>query len=283
MLFGQNDGGEEDVKLGFLGGGNMAAALMGGLLQRGFRGEDIVVVEIDPKRRAWLTANFPVQVLEHDGPLVETADVLILAVKPQQLRASLATLPTPYPGQLMLSIAAGVRAGDISRWLSGHPAVVRAMPNTPALVGAGITGLYALPGVIPAQRDQAARVMEAVGRVVWVEDEAQIDAITAVSGSGPAYVFYFIEALEEAAMQLNLPPQDARLLALHTFLGASLLAVKDKASASELRERVTSKGGTTERGIQVLDERQVKLALTEAVRAAAQRSRELGELLGRDV
>jgi pyrroline-5-carboxylate reductase len=260
----------------------MAAALMGGLLQKGFRGEDIVVVELDPERRAWLKANLPVQVLEHDGPLVEAADVLVLAVKPQQLRAALATLPTPYPGQLLLSVAAGVRAADISRWLAGHPAVVRAMPNTPALVGAGITGLYALPGVIPAQREQATRIMEAVGGVVWVEDEALIDAITAVSGSGPAYVFYFIEALEEVAVELGLTPDDARLLALHTFFGASALAIKDKASPAELRQRVTSKGGTTERGIQVLEQRQVKLAVAEAVRAAAWRSRELGDLLGRD-
>jgi len=271
------------MKLGFLGGGNMAAALMGGLLQKGFRGEDIVVVELDPARRAWLKVNFPVQVLEHDGPLVEAADVLVLAVKPQQLRAALATLPTPYPGQLILSVVAGVRAVDISRWLSGHPAVVRAMPNTPALVGAGITGLYALPGVIPAQREQATRVMEAVGGVVWVEDEDEIDAITAVSGSGPAYVFYLIEALEEAATELGLAPATARLLALHTFFGASALAIKDKAPAAELRSRVTSKGGTTERGIQVLEQRQVKLALIEAARAAARRSHELGELLGREV
>lgn len=271
------------MKLGFLGGGNMAAALMGGLLQKGFRAEDICVVELDPQRRAWLKEHFPVQVLEHDGPLVETADVLVLAVKPQQLRAALATLPTPYPGQLILSVAAGVRAGDISRWLSGHAAVVRAMPNTPALVGAGITGLYALPGVIPPQREQASRVMEAVGGVVWVEDEAQLDAITAISGSGPAYVFYFIEALEEAALALGLSAENARLLALHTFFGASALAVKDKASPAELRERVTSKGGTTERAIQVLDERRVKLAIVEAARAAALRSRQLGEQLGRDV
>jgi len=270
------------MKLGFLGGGNMAAALMGGLLQKGFRGEDIVVVELDPGRRAWLQANLPVQVLEHDSPLIKAADILVLAVKPQQLRAALATLPTPYPGQLMLSVAAGVRARDISRWLSGHAAVVRAMPNTPALVGAGITGMYALPGVIPAQREQATRIMEALGTVVWVEDEAQIDAITAVSGSGPAYVFYFIEALEEVAAELGLPPENARLLALHTFFGASALAIKDKASPAELRERVTSKGGTTERGLQVLEQRQVKLALAEAVRAAALRSRELGDLLGRD-
>ncbi len=270
------------MKLGFLGGGNMAAALMGGLLAKGFRGEDIVVVEVDAGRRSWLAAHFPVQVLDHDGPLVEAADVLVLAVKPQQLRAALATLPTPYPGQLILSIAAGVRARDISRWLADHPAVVRAMPNTPALVGAAITGLYALPGVIPAQREQASRVMEAVGRVVWVEDEAQMDAITAVSGSGPAYVFYFIEALEEAAQDLGLPPETARLLALHTFFGASALGLKDGSPPAQLRARVTSKGGTTERGIQVLEERRVKEALAEAVRAAAVRSRELGDLLGKD-
>lgn len=270
------------MKLGFLGGGNMAAALMGGLLQKGFHGEDIFVVELDAARRAWLKANYPIQVLEHDGPLIEAADVLVLAVKPQQLRAALATLPTPYPGQLMLSVAAGVRASDISRWLAGHPAVVRAMPNTPALVGAGITGLYALPGVVPAQREQASRIMEAVGSVVWVEDEVQIDAITAVSGSGPAYVFYLIEALEEAAIDLGLAADTARLLALHTFFGAAALAIKDKAPPAELRARVTSKGGTTERGIQVLELRQVKPALAEAVRAAAARSRELGDLLGRD-
>ncbi len=270
------------MKLGFLGGGNMAAALMGGLLQKGFRAEDIAVVELNPERRAWLKENFPVQVLEHDGPFVEMADVLVLAVKPQQLRAALATLPTPYPGQLILSVAAGVRAGDISRWLAGHAAVVRAMPNTPALVGAGITGLYALPGVIPAQREQASRIMEAVGSIVWVDDEDELDAITAISGSGPAYVFYFIEALEQAAVALGLSAETARLLALNTFFGASALAVKDKASPAELRQRVTSKGGTTERAIDVLDTRQVKLAVVEAARAAALRSRELGDQMGRD-
>lgn len=270
------------MKLGFLGGGNMAAALIGGLLHKGFRGDAIGVVELDAQRREWLQDHFPIQVLEHDGPLIEQADVLVLAVKPQQLRAALATLPTPYPGQLVLSIAAGVRAGDISRWLSGHPAVVRAMPNTPALVGAGITGMYALPGVSPVQREQASRVMEAVGSVVWVEDEVLIDAITAVSGSGPAYVFYFMEALEAAAQELGLQADTARQLALSTFFGSSALAIKDRASPSELRARVTSKGGTTEQGIRVLEEAHVMQAVVGAVRAAAARSRELGELLGKE-
>ncbi len=268
------------MKLGFLGGGNMAAALMGGLLQKGFSGADISVVELDAHRREWLRANLDVRVLDHDGPLMAETDVVVLAVKPQQLRAALATLTELYPGQLILSVAAGVRAGDISRWLSGHPAVVRAMPNTPALVGAGITGLYALPGVLPAQREQAGRIMEAVGSVVWVEDEALLDVITAISGSGPAYVFYFIEALEAAAVELGITPEAARLLSLHTFFGASALAVKDKAPPAELRARVTSRGGTTEQGIRVLEQRQVRQAVLAAAQAAAARSKELGDLLG---
>ncbi|MCX7672700.1 MAG: pyrroline-5-carboxylate reductase [Thiobacillaceae bacterium] len=270
------------MKLGFLGGGNMAAALIGGLLHKGMHGEDILVVELDAARRAWLREHFPVQVPDGDAALVEQADVLVLAVKPQQLRGALATLPTPYPWQLILSVAAGVRAADISRWLAGHGAVVRAMPNTPALIGAGITGLYALPGVIPAQREQASRVMEAVGQVVWVEHEALLDVITAVSGSGPAYVFYFIEALESAAISLGLEAAVARRLAQQTFFGAAALCIKDGAPPSELRARVTSKGGTTERAIEVLEQRQVRAALLDAVRAAAERSRELGELLGKD-
>jgi pyrroline-5-carboxylate reductase len=268
------------MKLGFLGGGNMAAALIGGLLQKGFRAGDMAVVEMDTQRRAWLREHYGIETLEHDGAVMETADVLVLAVKPQQLRLALSGLPAPYPGQLVLSVAAGVRAGDISRWLSGHAAVVRAMPNTPALVGAGITGLYALPGVVPAQREQASRVMEAVGGVVWVEDEALIDAVTAISGSGPAYVFYFIEALEAAAVELGLSPVVARQLSLHTFFGAAALAIKDQSSPWELRARVTSQGGTTEQGIRVLEEGHVREIILRAARAAAARGRELGELLG---
>ncbi len=269
------------MRLGFLGGGNMAAALIGGLLQRGFEGDSIGVLEADAQRRAWLAEHYPVRCPEQAEAVLEEADVLLLAVKPQQLQAALKALPQPYPGQLVLSIAAGVRAGDISRWLSGHAAVVRAMPNTPALVGAGVTGLYALPGVTPAQREQARRILEAVGSVVWVEDEALIDAITAISGSGPAYVFYFIEALEAAAVDLGLKPDVARLLSLYTFFGAAALAIKDKSGPAELRARVTSKGGTTEQGLRVLEEARVKEAILAAARAAAERGRELGDLLAK--
>jgi pyrroline-5-carboxylate reductase len=183
---------------------------------------------------------------------------------------------------LALSIAAGVRAEDISRWLGGHAAVVRAMPNTPALVGAGITGLFALPGVTSTQSAQASRILEAVGHVVWVNEEAQIDAVTAISGSGPAYVFYFIEALERAGIDLGLSPETSRLLTLQTFFGAAALAIKDQSSPAELRARVTSKGGTTERGILALEEGGVAYAIGLAARAASERAAEMGVLLGRN-
>lgn len=271
-----------NMKLGFIGGGNMAAALIGGLLKHGFNADRIQAAETDPARRDWLARQYAVQVAEEAHTLMEEADVVVLAVKPQHLRQALLALSKPYPGQLILSIAAGVRAGDISRWLGGHPAVVRAMPNTPALVGAGITGLYALPAVSPVQRTQAGQVLQAVGATVWVEDEAMIDVVTAISGSGPAYVFYLIEALEEAAVDLGLAPDLARLLALQTFLGAAALAVRDGEPPATLRARVTSKGGTTERGIRVLEENSVKTAMRDAARAAAARSRELADILGRE-
>jgi pyrroline-5-carboxylate reductase len=173
-----------------------------------------------------------------------------------------------------------VRAGDIRRWLAGHAAVIRAMPNTPALIGAGISGLYAMPGTSEVQRQQAASILEAAGQVVWVDEETQIDAVTAISGSGPAYVFYFIEALEAAALELGLPASTARSLALQTFYGAAALAIQDGSEPAELRARVTSKGGTTERGIAALEAHAVKAAILTAALSAAERARELGDLLG---
>jgi pyrroline-5-carboxylate reductase len=269
------------MKLGFIGGGNMAAAMIGGLLQKGFTAIDIKVAETSQERRAWLAQEYGVAThASAEGVL--TADVIVLAVKPQQLAEVLRALPPLKPEQLVLSIAAGVRASDISRWLGNHPAVVRAMPNTPALVGAGIAGLFALPGVTDKQKAQANRILEAVGHAVWVQQEDQIDVVTAISGSGPAYVFYFIEALEQAGIDLGLPPETARLLTLQTFFGAAALAIKDQSAPSELRARVTSKGGTTERGILALDEAGVGYAIGLAVRAAAERAAEMGALLGKD-
>ncbi len=268
------------MKLGFIGGGNMAAAIVGGLLRKGFRAVDIMVAEPVAERRAWLVREFGVGVEESAAASLKS-DVIVLAVKPQQLREVLASVPALEARQLVLSVAAGVRAADIGRWLKGHAAVARAMPNTPALVGEGATGLFGLPGVSPEQREWASRVMEAVGTVVWVEDETLIDAVTAISGSGPAYVFYFIEALEQAGIDLGLPAETARLLTLQTFLGASTLAMGDTAPPAELRARVTSKGGTTERGIQALVDGGVQAAILRAARAAADRAREMGDLLGK--
>lgn len=268
------------MKLGFIGGGNMATAIVGGLLRRGFLAGDITVAEPVAERRAWLAREFGVAV-EESAALAATADVIVLAVKPQQLKEVLAPLPALHPGQLVLSVAAGVRTSDIGRWLGGHAAVARAMPNTPALVGEGATGLFAQSGVSGEQRARAGEIMAAVGTVVWVEDESQIDAVTAISGSGPAYVFYFIEALERAALDLGLPGETAHLLALQTFFGAATLAMRDTAPPAELRARVTSKGGTTERGIQALEEGGVGDAILRAARAAAARAREMGDLFGK--
>ncbi len=269
------------MKLGFIGGGNMAAAIIGGLLRKGFAQQDIIVVEQQEERRTWMANEFGVVVVDSADQAL-AADIVVLAVKPQQLRTALCALPPPHPEQLIVSIAAGVRASDISRWLRGHLTVVRAMPNTPALVGAGITGLYALPGVSEAQKAQATQLLEAVGSVVWVETEAQIDAVTAISGSGPAYVFLFIEALEQAAVDLGLPAETARQLTLQTFLGASALAIKDNSTPAELRARVTSKGGTTERGLLALEEGGMRYVIGLAARAAAERAQEMGVLLGKE-
>ena len=267
------------MKLAFIGGGNMAAALIGGLLRQGFAARDIEVAEIDAERCDSLHRQFGVKAGGQIADL-KAADLIVLAVKPQQMREVLRGLPKLRLEQLALSIAAGIRAKDISRWLGGHPAVVRAMPNTPALIGAGITGLYALPNVSPVQHEQAQRVMEAVGTAIWVETEKQIDAVTAISGSGPAYVFYFIEALEDAAIELGLDPLAARRLVLHTFYGAARLAMSEAASPAELRLRVTSKGGTTERGLLALEQGEVRQLVIRAAEAAAARAHEMGELFG---
>ncbi|NCS64799.1 MAG: pyrroline-5-carboxylate reductase [Hydrogenophilales bacterium CG03_land_8_20_14_0_80_62_28] len=267
------------MKIGFIGGGNMAGAMIGGMLKRGYGAGDIGVAEPSAERRSTLATEFGV-FLEASAATVLASDLLILAVKPQVLRAVLASLPRLAQTTCVLSIAAGVRAGDIARWLQGHGAVVRAMPNTPALVGAGIAGLYALPGVSIEQKARAEQALKAVGQVVWVADEAMIDAVTAISGSGPAYVFLFIEALEAAALELGFAPGAARMLALHTVYGSAALALQDGADPAVLRARVTSKGGTTERGIAALEAHGLPRAVLAAARAAAARAKELGELLG---
>ena len=203
-------------------------------------------------------------------------------MKPQQMRAACAPLLPWLKAQLVISIAAGLRLEDLSRWLGGHAKLVRTMPNTPALIGAGVSGLYAAEAVSAAEREAAARVMAAVGSVVWVDDEARIDAVTALSGSGPAYVFLFIEALQQAAADLGIAAEEGRRLAVETVLGAARLAAQSSEPASVLRERVTSKGGTTEAALRVMAERGVKDGIVAGVMAANARGSELGIQLGKD-
>lgn len=270
------------MNLLFVGGGNMATAIIGGLLAKRWPAAAIHVTDVLPEVLQGLRGRYGVQVSQDAVAALGAADCVVLAVKPQQLREVARGLAPAIGSRLVISIAAGIRGADLARWLGGTACVVRAMPNTPALVSAGITGLCALPGVSDAQRHDAERVLAAVGETFWVNDERDLDAVTAVSGSGPAYVFYFIEALEQAAIELGLPPATARRSAIATVAGAVRLAAEGGADPSTLRARVTSKGGTTERAIGLLEESAVKAAVVRAVRGAAERAAELGDQLGKD-
>ena len=274
------------MKITFLGGGNMAAALIGGLIERGFAPAAVQVIELGAALRTQLGERFGVRAVEAADAAALACDVLVLAVKPQQMRAALAPLAGRLDAQLVISIAAGLRLCDLARWL-GTPAqpyarLVRCMPNTPALIGAGVSGLYADPSVDEAGRALAARVMAAVGSTVWASSEEQMDAVTAISGSGPAYVFHFIEALEAAGRKLGFEAADARKLALDTVLGAARLAAGAEDSPALLRHKVTSPGGTTEAALASLATAGWHDALVTAVMAAAARGRELGAELGKD-
>ena len=263
--------------LTFIGGGNMAGALINGLIEDGTPPDRIIVAEPDSERREQLAARFGVHTRDDNLSAAAEADILILAVKPQVLRQVAEELaPALDQGRpLCLSIAAGIRHAALLAWLGGEVPLVRAMPNTPAMLQAGATGLYAPPGVSTEQRELAEHVMRAVGIVVWAEDEAQMDAITAVSGSGPAYFFLFMEAMEKAAVQLGLPAQTARLLVLQTALGASRMALESDLDLATLRLGVTSPGGTTEKAIGKFEEMGLRGLVEAALTAARDRSREL--------
>lgn len=270
------------MRITILGGGNMATALIGGLREKGFSAAGMQVIELNAEVRDALTEKFGVRCTETIDAASLNCEVLMLAVKPQQMREALKPLIGQLRDQLVISIAAGIRVADIARWLGGHGRIVRTMPNTPALIGAGITGLYAAPDVDAEQRQLADTILAAVGSTLWVENESQVDAVTAISGSGPAYVFYFIEALESAALELGFDLPSARKLALETTLGAARLAARSNDAPAILRERVTSKGGTTEAALRSLENDAVRAAVARAAQAAAARGRELGLQLGQD-
>ncbi|MDR0633936.1 MAG: pyrroline-5-carboxylate reductase [Azoarcus sp.] len=274
------------MKIAFLGGGNMAGALIGGLLGRGFAAADIHVIELASATRERLRTRFGVHTMAAPDADVRHSDALVLAVKPQQMKAALAPLAGALQETLVISIAAGLRLADIGRWLGGtggpHTRLVRCMPNTPALIGAGVTGMYAAPAVDAAGRKTAERILAAVGSTLWVDEEARLDAVTGISGSGPAYVFHFIEALEAAGLAQGLDAASARRLALDTVLGAAQLALASDDPPAALREKVTSQGGTTAAALAHLAAAGWYDALIGAVAAASARSQELGEQFSQD-
>jgi pyrroline-5-carboxylate reductase len=273
-----------NAKLAFIGAGNMARSLIGGLVTDGFNAKDIAVADPSSEALQSLSAQHPVQVFSDNSDAISQADVVILAVKPQQLQSVVKQLSPHWQAEtLLVSIAAGVRLDDIQRWLGqGQAAIIRAMPNTPSLVQAGATALFANPSVTETQHELAESILRAVGLTVWLDSEDKMDAVTALSGSGPAYFFYVMEAMEAAALELGLNAETARLLCLETAFGAAKMALESDEPASVLRQRVTSPGGTTERAIHELEDGGLAGIFENALVAAALRSRQLAEQLGQD-
>ena len=271
------------MRVVFVGGGNMGRALAGGLIAQGRDPATIIVVEIDPSARERLQRELGVRaVADSIDADAAGAEAIVLAVKPQSMQSTVRAL-APHVGRaLIVSIAAGIRLEDLSRWLNGYTRLVRAMPNTPALIRRGITGLYARPGVSGDERHVAQDILGAVGETIWCEREDQIDAITAVSGSGPAYMFYFLESMIAAAEALGFTPGESRRLAYATASGAIALAQQSAETPALLRAQVTSKGGTTEAAVATLQRLDVKGAFIEAIRDADARAQELGQSLGKD-
>jgi pyrroline-5-carboxylate reductase len=267
--------------LAFVGGGNMASAIVGGLIQQGLAPAAIQVVEPVAQARERLQAQFGLQALPAPGPDLARAALVVWAVKPQTFReAAVATRPH-LRDPLHLSVAAGIRSASMARWL-GSERIVRAMPNTPALVGQGMTGVYARSAVGPEDRAQVEAVLRPTGQWLWVQEEGLLDAVTALSGSGPAYVFLFLEAMIEAGTQMGLTAEQAKQLAIATFAGAARLAHDASEPPALLRERVTSKGGTTYAALTAMQAAQVPQAFIAAMHAACRRAGELGDEFGKD-
>ena len=261
----------------FIGGGNMARSLIGGLVARGGDADAIRVAEPVEVLREALQRDFGVRSHDHAADAADGASVWLLAVKPQVMRSVCSALAPLAQAQrpLVISIAAGITASQLDLWLGGGQALVRAMPNTPALLGAGITGLYANAAATQAQRARAAALLDAVGPTVWIAEEARMDAVTAVSGSGPAYVFLLAEAMQAAGVAQGLAPEAARALVNQTLLGAATMLTRSEEDAAVLRARVTSPGGTTQAAIETFETGGFRALVAAAIAAATERGREL--------
>jgi pyrroline-5-carboxylate reductase len=272
------------MRITFIGGGHMATSLIGGLRARAIPGSDITVADPVAAQLERLRREFAVLVTADNVAAVRDADAIVLAVKPQEMATVARGIAAEVAARrrLVISIAAGIRLQDLARWLGPNLPLVRTMPNRPALIGAGVTALYADASVTPSERQAAESILAACGVTVWVDTEEQLDVVTAVSGSGPAYFFLLVEALEAAGIRLGLAPDTARRLAVETARGAGRMAAESSDSPAELRAQVTSKGGTTAAALQVLDSADVRAIFAEAVAAAARRSAELARQFGSD-
>lgn len=271
-----------DATIGFIGAGNMARSLIGGLIADGKSPETVWISDPDENQRQLLQERFGVRIAASNGDLVDACEVVVLAVKPQMLGGVCREIAEAVQRNrpLVVSIAAGVRIDALERWLGGKSAIVRSMPNTPSLVGSGATALVSNSHTGETQRELAEAILRAVGLTLWLDDEEKMDAVTALSGSGPAYFFLVMEALEEAGKKLGLPAETARLLTLETAFGAAKMALESSDDAAALRLRVTSPGGTTERAIGVLEQGGLRQTFADALEAAHDRSRELARILG---
>ena len=271
----------KNVKLAFIGGGNMASSLIGGLVADHVDPKQISVADINDDQRENLAARYGVSTSADNQAIASGADVVILAIKPQQLKTVVEELSATIQQNhsLVVSIAAGIRSKDINKWLGGSAAVVRAMPNTPALVQTGATALFGNAQVSSEQRDLAESILRTAGLTLWVDDESQMDAVTALSGSGPAYFFRVMEAIETAGVGLGLTKETAHLLTLQTALGAAKMALESRESVANLREQVTSPGGTTEQGLAAMEKHNIDAVFSDVLKAARDRSEELAKIL----
>lgn len=264
----------------FVGGGNMASAILGGLLQKGHPTSALQVIEPWDAQRARLGEQFPgLRVHEAASDALHASDLVVWAVKPQTFKEAALEAGLHLGDAVHLSVAAGITSESMAGWLKTER-IVRAMPNTPALVGLGMTGLYARDAVSAAERGLVETVIKTTGELIWVSAETQLDAVTALSGSGPAYVFYFLEAMRDAGAEMGLPPELAQRLAMGTFAGATALAQQANEPLQTMRARVTSKGGTTYAALTSMEASQIKESFTKAMHAAHKRAEELGVEFG---
>jgi pyrroline-5-carboxylate reductase len=270
---------DQQQHIAFIGGGNMASAIIGGLIRQGLAPSQIEVVEPFAESRDKLKAQFGVAAQEQAGPALARAGLVVWAVKPQAFKEAATPVRPHTASALHLSVAAGIRSDSIAQWL-GTQRIVRSMPNTPALVGKGMTALYARPGVSDVDKARVEQVIATTGDSLWVEQEQHLDAVTALSGSGPAYVFFFLEAMTKAGIEMGLSREQAYRLSVGTFGGASALAAASDEPPEVLRQRVTSKGGTTYAAITSMEQDQVQALFVKALHAARQRAEELGDEFG---